>query len=317
MTTPAAVFPVHVRPAGPGDGGAVARLFARLNATAETRCLHAGGGSTNPADVRRGLTGEETFVLAERVADGETVGAVGVLPTTGALWGPSVVQQPGGNAGGDREVAATLAQELLRRFPPAAAGTRTWRLDAFPDELNHAARTALRDRGFREGQRTHVFVAPRREMVRDEVSGPFGEPLRERHVTAFARLHAETFPTDPTEGADAEALLAARGEERRIFVVPDASGLRLLGYVCASVGRAPREGFVDFLAVRESTRGRGVGGRLLRTALRWFFDELRLPQAALCLSDWRAGRGGARRLYEREGFTLRFTGVGMRWTVRR
>ena len=306
MTSPESLFPVvRVRPVGAADIGAVARLFARLNAAAETRCLHAGGGGAEPADARPGLA-EGTFVLAERVTDGEIIGATGVLPgLTGLTWGPSVLP----TTVADRpEVGHALLRELFRRLPDPAARRG---LDAFPDEANRTLRQTLRDAGFREGQRTHVFVAPRPEGA---VRGPFGEELRERHAAAFARLHAETFPTDPAEGTDADALLAGRdGDERRIFAVPDASGLRLLGYVCASVGQAPREGFIEFLAVRENARGRGVGGRLLRTAQRWFFDELGLPQAALCVSEWRAERGGARRLYEREGFIRRFTGVGMRW----
>ncbi len=297
--TPAAI---RVRPAGAADLGTVARLFARLNAAAETRCLHAGGGSADPADVRRGLAGEgAAFVLAERAADGEIVGAAGVPGPAGLAWGPSVVLAVADRAG----IGRALLAELFGRLPPGAR-----RLDAFPDEANRTLRGTLRETGFREGQRTHVFVAPRPAGM---VAGPFGEELRERHAAAFARLHADTFPTNPAEGTDADALLAGRDDERRIFIVPDASGLRLLGYVCAGVGAAPREGFVEFLAVRESARGRGVGGRLLRTAQRWFFDELGLPQAALCVSEWRAGRGGARRLYEREGFARRFTGMGMRW----
>lgn len=294
---------LRVRAGGTADTGTVARLFARLNASAETRCLHAGGGSTDPADVRRGLmTPGARFVLAERVADGELLGAVALPARQELLWGPAVL--PG--------VAGLLrvGRALVAKLSEAAPGFPS-RLDAFPDEANGTLRRTLRDFRFREGQRTHVFVAPR--PAAGSLSGPFGEELRERHAAAFARLHEETFPTNADEGTDAAALLAETGGRRRIFVVPDASGLRLLGYVCASVGDAPREGFIEFLAVRDAARGRGIGGQLLRTAQRWFFDELGLPQAALCVSEWRAGRGGARRLYEREGFVRRFTGVGMRW----
>ena len=302
MTNPVEPPPtVRVRPAGAVDFGSVARLFAKLNATAGTRCLHAGGGGTDPADARPGLAEGGPCCLAERIADGEIVGAVGLPGPAGLLWGPSV----SGAVGGDgARIGRALLAGLFRGLPDA-----TRRLEAFPDEANRTLRVTLRDAGFREGQRTHIFVAPR---PASPVRGPFGEELRERHAAAFARLHAETFPTDPAEGTDADTLLADRGEERRIFVVPDASGLRVLGYVCASIGQVPREGFVEFLAVREAARGRGVGGQLLRTAQRWFFDELGLPQAALCVSEWRAGRG-AGRVYEREGFTRRFTGVGMRW----
>lgn len=295
---------LRVRPGDAADTGTVARTFARLNATPATRCLHAGGGSVDPADVRRGLTPETRIVLAERVSNGELLGAAALDGRQGCLWGPSVSPATPGPAG--------VSRALLARLSGTGPGFPA-RLDAFPDEANATLRRVLRDSGFREGQRTHVFVA-RRPAAAGLVSGPFGEELRERHAAAFVRLHEETFPTDADEGTDAAALLAdADGETRRIFTVADAGGLRLLGYVCASVGQAPREGFIEFLAVRGTARGRGVGGQLLRTAQRWFFDELGLPQVALCVSEWRAERGGARRLYEREGFVQRFTGIGMCW----
>ncbi len=122
---------------------------------------------------------------------------------------------------------------------------------------------------------------------------------------AFGRLHAETFPTGASTPAD--DLLAGRDDEHAIFAAAD--GLRLLGYICVSVNRAPREGFIDYLAVKPSARGRGIGARLLQTALRWTFETQDLPQAALCVSEW---RGGARRLYEQAGFALTASGIGAR-----
>ncbi len=303
MTLPPDLADLRVRVGEAADTGSVARLFARLNATPATRCLHAGGGSADPADVRRGLmmTPGTRIVVAERVADGELVAAVALPAPPASLWGPAVSPVLAG--------PVLVGGALLTRLSAGAPGFPS-RLDAFPDEENATLRRTLRDFGFREGQQTHVFVAPRPTSV---VAGPFGEELRERHAAAFARLHEETFPTSPEEGTDADTLLADAAEgHRRIFIVPDASGLRLLGYVCTRVGEAPREGFIEFLAVRDAARGRGVGGQLLRTAQRCFFEELDLPQAALCVSERRAARGGARRLYEREGFKRRFTGVGMR-----
>jgi GNAT superfamily N-acetyltransferase len=61
--------------------------------------------------------------------------------------------------------------------------------------------------------------------------------------------------------------------------------------------------------VRPVARGRGIGERLLRTALHWTFADRRLPQAALCVTEWRQD---ARRLYERAGFRQSATGRGAR-----
>ncbi len=93
--------------------------------------------------------------------------------------------------------------------------------------------------------------------------------MRAAHEVGFARLHAETFPAGASTPAD--DLLAGRDDEHAIFAATD--GLRLLGYVCVSVNRAPREGFIEYLAVKPSARGRGIGARLLQTALRWTFED--------------------------------------------
>jgi hypothetical protein len=47
--------------------------------------------------------------------------------------------------------------------------------------------------------------------------------------------------------------------------------------------------------------------------LRWTFVDRRLPQAALCVTEW---RGDARRLYERAGFLRSATGCGARLSLR-
>lgn len=307
---------VRLRPAEGADGAVLARFIARMNEQAATRCLHAGGGSARVADVRAGLReflreeGKTVggFVLAEREADGELLGAAGCRrepgggggdDASGFLWGPFV----------DGPAHQAVARPMLGALRRQIGGVR--RLGAFLDENNARGLSFLAAEGFRRGPRTHVFTTSRRVIAPEADGGPPGGELRTTHAAGFARLHEATFPTDETDGSTAEALLAGRDAEHRIFTVTD-GGLRLLGYCCARVLPAPREGFIDFLAVKELARGRGLGGRLLRAACRWFFDELGLPAVSLCVSEWRAGRNGARRLYEREGFALRFTGVAAR-----
>ena len=194
-----------------------------------------------------------------------------------------------------------MLDPLLARLPSSVR-----RLEAFLHAENHAGRRFLAARGFSSGPLTHIYVLPRAEWQATEATAVAGIlPLRAAHEVAFARLHAETFPAGASTPAD--DLLAGRDDERVVFTATD--GLRLLGYVCVSVNRAPREGFIEYLAVKPIARGRGIGGHLLQRALRWTFDEQRLPQAALCVSEWRAG---ARRLYEQVGFRLSASGIGMR-----
>ncbi len=182
-------------------------------------------------------------------------------------------------------------------------------VEAFLHAENHAGLHFLQSRGFAPGTLTHLYVAPRAVWQPGGNTADSLPHLRAAHEIGFARLHAETFPASAsTPPGD---LLAARDDEHAVFAATD--GLRLLGYVCVSVNHAPREGFIEYLAVRSSARGRGIGASLLQTAMRWTFEERRLPQAALCVSEW---RGNARRLYESAGFRLQASGIAARRTLR-
>ncbi len=297
-----------IRPARPDELRALAAFIVRVNAQPAGQSLHCAAGT--PADVRAALReaatfpdGWETAFLVADAADGEIGAACGWQSdpprTHGWLWGPWV-----NDPSGWQTLAPALLDTLLGQLPRSVR-----RVEAFLHAENRAGLRFLQTRGFSLGALTHLYVAPRAvwQPAADATEPP--PRLRPAHEIGFARLHAETFPAGGSTPAD--DLLAGRDDEHAIFAASD--GLRLLGYVCVSVNGAPREGFVEYLAVRPNARGRGVGARLLQTALRWTFDERRLPQAALCVSEW---RGNARRLYESAGFRLHASGIAARRTLR-
>ena len=196
--------------------------------------------------------------------------------------------------------------ELLLRLLPA----RIERIDAFLHAENRSGLRFLRAHGFTLGPLTHIYVAPRFSWLDPGSADRLYQPLRLAHEVGFTMLHRDSFPASGS--TPAEDLLAGRDDEHAIFAATD--GLKFLGSVCVSVNRAPLEGFIDYLAVKPSARGKGIGTRLLQTALHWIFDDRRLPQAALTVSDW---RHGARRLYEQTGFTLQASGIAARLKMRR
>ena len=84
-------------------------------------------------------------------------------------------------------------------------------------------------------------------------------------------------------------------EERRIFVYPE--GDSILGY-CYAASDSQDEGYIEFIGVDEAARGKGVGKRLLLTALHWLFAERNMPQVGLTVLDYRTN---AQKLYESVG----------------
>ena len=294
-----------IRPAAPGDLLALCGFVARRNAVPASQSLHC--AADTPAAVRAALREEGTFAegweRAFTVAEaGEIVGAAGCQldseHTRGWLWGPWVE-----DARGWQSVAPTLFDALLGRLPRSVR-----RVEAFLHAENRSGLRFLQARGGSLGALTHLYVAPRTAWTPGLATTELFALLRPAHEVGFARLHAETFPAGGS--TPAELLLAGRDDEHAIFAATD--GLRVLGYICASINHAPHEGFIEYLAVRPAARGRGLGARLVQTALRWVFEECHLPQAALCVSEW---RGNARRLYEAAGFQLAASGIAARLTA--
>ena len=291
------------RPAAPDDLPAVAALISRLNAQLSTQSLHCPAQTASA--IRRTLLNkedfpfgwEQAFAVAHDSTTGEVVGAFGAQfdpeRTVGWLWGPWLEPEKRWPTTGK-----SLLASLLTLIPKSVR-----RLEAFLHAENITGQRFLQSHGFSLGPATHIYTVPRARWSPTELS--LYPALRPAHDIAFARLHEDTFPASGS--TPAQALLDGRDGEHAIFAASD--GLRLLGSVCVSINHAPLEGFVDYLAVKPAARGHGIGARLLQTALYWTFETHRLPQASLCVSNWREG---ARRLYEQAGFTLQATGNALR-----
>ena len=292
-----------IRPASPDDLSSVAALISRLNAQPAAQSLHCPAQTASA--IRRALLNKEDFPFGWEVAffvatdttNGEPVGTVGAQfdseRTVAWLWGPWIEPEKLWPTAGK-----SLLDGLVTGVPRSVR-----RLEAFLHAENLAGLHFLRSHGFTSGPATHIYTVSRARWQPAEHD--FYPALRPAHEVAFARLHAETFPADGS--TPAQVLLEGRDGKHAIFAATDR--LRLLGSICVSTNHAPLESFIDYLAVKPAARGRGVGARLLQTALRWTFEAQRLPQASLCVSNWREG---ARRLYEQAGFTLQATGQALR-----
>ena len=95
-------------------------------------------------------------------------------------------------------------------------------------------------------------------------------------------------------------------ENNQVFVHLDKD--QVLGYVYASASEDSQEGEIEFLCVREVARGRGIGRLLLKTALKWLFEEHSASLVTLTVNQENVN---ARALYESVGFKLSHTGIGV------
>ena len=268
----------------------IARLIASVNSSPVHHCLHCDQeekGVLNELAMLE-VPMEESFVAAW---DGEQM--VGVLGADLALerdrawlWGPFVV-------GADwQKTAAALYDHLINHFLPPMQ-----QLNQFLNAANEQGRAFYRQQGFKETKTSHVYRAlPSARPVREPL--PEMAPPQWR---SFIALHETTFPTTYYSGRE---IIERLGKQDKVFV--HAAGESVSGYVYANV--EPTEGFIHFLAVREEMRGQGIGEGLLMTAVSWLFHKQKVPQIGLVVDD----QNNARRLYEKSGFSLLHSGVGLR-----
>ncbi|MBA3532685.1 MAG: GNAT family N-acetyltransferase [Ardenticatenales bacterium] len=285
------MYPIEIRQAKKADLDQIAHWIARLNALSAHQCLHC---DETYEGVRNGIAAlgespETFFVMAGR---GE--GLVGVLgcdcsEEDGWLWGPFVEDS-------DWEaVTSDLFHRLMDVLPNMV---RT--LHTFTGLANPRSHRFYLAEGFEETKTSHIYTAlpPDEQQEPKNLCGEF----EAHHRAAVVALHELAFPGTPMTMPE---IIARLDDDHKLFVCTN--GDEVLGYLYATLNDAPVEGFIEFLAVQPEARGQGSGKRLLSTAMHWFFQVKRMPQAGLCVLDERTN---AQALYEQVGFRLSYSGVG-------
>lgn len=224
------------------------------------------------------LEGDFTFAVA-RNGSGE------IVATLGMEWDPEV-----GRAWvlGPWADTPELMDELYTTVDatvPAAIGER----EIFCDVTNTAVAAFAGRHGFGEPKPNTILT-----FRREHLAGlaPVTLPrLTPPYEGQFVALHDRAFPGTHTP---ASALLASG---QPVWI--ELAGTEVLGYVTLKLRPEHDDAQIDYVAVHEDARGRGVGGRLVAAALHLAFADERITHMDLVTNN-----PVARRLYERVGFTL-------------
>lgn len=277
---------------------ALVSMLSELNSTAESQCLHCDTEHSGIAVEIDNLLAHNSIPLIVALDNRGIAAVLGCeLNTAGThcwLRGPFL------RSSADIAVLAAVYEQLASSLPSTLTD-----MMAFPNVENTTARAFYTQREFSDTHTIHIYTAPRPAILPPAVHGihEYSSDLFEQLQT----LHDLAFTTAVERATD---IAAALDEDHRVFVYTE-QGV-LAGYIHVSISNTPAEGFVEFLAVHPDYRGRGIGEQLLQHAMHWFFAERAMPQAGLCVRDTVAN---ARRLYERAGFSLFASGIGMRRTL--
>ena len=285
---------VEIRSAHRCDFPRIAKLIARQNRTPESQCIISGDSYESILQTMAKWDEASEICFAIALRDGQLLGVLGSEfdqeLARGWLWGPFVFAEDWD------EVAAVLLAKLLELLPAPIH-----RLDFFVNIANQRAYRFYLEHGFQKPEVSYVYVAPHPKK-------PFPLPkpcsrLQAEQSIRFRTLHDTLFPKTYYTGQD---ILDQLDDDHQVFIC--SGGEDVLGYVYAIVDESG-EGYIDFLGVRDDVRGRGLGKRLLLTALNWLFEYKDVLEVGLTVAQ---DLINARSLYESAGFRIKHTGLSAR-----
>ncbi len=239
------------------------------------------------------LPAEQAFVLARE--DGAIVGALGfdadMEKQRAYVWGPLV-------AAASWDAVADQLWGLVAAKLPAA----NQRLDVFCHAQNERVRAwaARRQIPFHSEQFIMVFERTQLAQLPPAATTDLVPALHQQ----FIDLHELSFPKTYYSGPE---IIARLNAEQRVLVV--AEGEKLLGYTYIEAKPEFGEGHIEFIAVDQEARGKGVGLTLLTSALSWLFSFESVSAIELVVDG---ANPTARSLYQRAGFTTRYEMVNFR-----
>jgi ribosomal protein S18 acetylase RimI-like enzyme len=110
---------------------------------------------------------------------------------------------------------------------------------------------------------------------------------------SFIALHDITFPNTYYSGRE---IIEKISDSNKVFVLKDKE---LKGYVYVEVESEFGEASIEFIAVAEAYRGKGIGKHLVEAALSWIFEFPTIKTITLCVDT---SNNRAIALYKKAGF---------------
>lgn len=277
----------------PASFEAMVAFIAGLNGNAED---HIGFFDTANDDIARSLREltlpvDEGFRLA--IQDGQIVGVLGIEadPEIGRAWiyGP-LVRHPQWMAVADQLYAAAL--------PAIPPGIHQQQM--FCDGRNRNCQAFAARHGFNLLNESAIMALGRADL--DRVPRATASPINERYYDQFRDLHPRLMPNTYFT---AQQLLDRLDADSHLLIATHEG--ELFGYVYFQAGPDLPEGYIDFVAVAETARRRGIGAQLVAAAAHNAFDNPDIDFVRLSVNR---SNSPALRLYERLGFRQERTMMG-------
>lgn len=270
------------------DVGALAAFIAELNTDKHHHVGYCGEKASEIVDTLTTDFSDYHFDCSFTIAyeDGKIIGALGfdvdVKQEEAEIWGPFINRQ---------EDWLQIAENLWNASLLKLNGS-VHTFYGFYHEKNQNAQQWMKKLDA-EQKGTHVILKAERSSFAHQSSYRLQEITADFYAD-FVSLHDIVFPDTYYNG---EAVIRRLGDEHKLFMINEAK--RMLGYVYVEGSSEFKEGNIEYIAVSQDARKKGVGTELLHGALYYFFHQLHIDETSICVH---IDNEKAIKLYRKAGF---------------
>lgn len=268
------------------DINKISNFIAKLNRKEESHIAYCGDDSEEIENsLKEDITDiqfDKSFVIATE--ENEIVGVLGfdadMERNNAEIWGPFIEK-------GKWSIATDMWDKMLQLIPKGIVTT-----SMFVNNKNYNCLGLADILGFSKNSEEIILEFKKSDLNNlDEVCLI---ELAVEDFEAMKELHDKTFPNTYYSG---EEIISRLNNHRKVFVCKEAK--ELTGYIYVEAEPEFGEGNIEFFAVNESQRGKGIGCYLLTMALRWLFSFNSIDSISLCVNS---KNEKAINLYKRAGF---------------
>lgn len=264
----------------------IASFIAEVNSKEES---HIGYCGTDGEEIENSLIEDitdipfqESFIVAKE--DDRLIGVLGfdsdLENNSAEIWGPFIIEEKW-------DIAAELWDKMIKILPREIN-----LVSMFVNKKNENCLQLATKLKFDKVSEETILSFERNNIdtLRDttiiELSSAYYEDMK--------LLHDKTFPNTYYNGSQ---IIDRINDQRKVFIAIENNSLT--GYIYVEVSPEFGEGSIEFFAVDESERGKGIGSKLLTMALRWIFTFESIENITLCVSS---ENEKALNLYKKVGF---------------
>ena len=225
---------------------------------------------------------DESFVLAYE--HGILIGVLGfdadINNSSAEIWGPFINEDKW-------EIAFDMWIKMLELLPNEVNS-----LYMFPNNKNKRVLKLSSDLDFNEHGKQSILKFHRDN--KGDLNDVSIIELTQKHYLEMKELHDKTFPGTYYSGSQ---IIEKINGHRKVFIIRSHDNLS--GYIYVEAQPEFGEASIEFFAVNESERGKGIGRELLSVALKWIFTFDTIDSITLCVNTINDNAIG---LYRKVGF---------------